>query len=160
MSNVSPNGTFWNPHGWNNEANLLFLDQPYATSFFLVPNFCLHPFLRIAASATGFSFSEFGNTVETSQGAAKDIVAFFNVFFSTFQHLKGAGVHLAGESYAVSFRRVRERGRSNQWQRRAISFQIFASEILDHNTVAQSEGRDEINLKSIVIANGITDIMT
>lgn len=28
MKNESSNGTVWNPHGWNKEANLFFLDQP------------------------------------------------------------------------------------------------------------------------------------
>ncbi|KLO15782.1 peptidase S10 serine carboxypeptidase [Schizopora paradoxa] len=121
VSNSSTNGTLWNPHGWNKEANLLFLDQPVGT---------------------GFSFSDIGNTVETSEDAAKDIVAFFNVFFETFSKFKGAGLHLAGESYAGHF------------------VPIFASEISDQNMEARNEGREEINLKSMIIGNGITDIMT
>ena len=28
MKNESSNGTIWNPYGWNNEANIFFLDQP------------------------------------------------------------------------------------------------------------------------------------
>jgi carboxypeptidase C (cathepsin A) len=28
MNKVSPNGTVWNLHGWNEVANIFFLDQP------------------------------------------------------------------------------------------------------------------------------------
>jgi Serine carboxypeptidase len=37
---------------------------------------------------------------------------------------------------------------------------VFASEIIDRNQVALREGRPTINLKSILIGNGITDIST
>ena len=37
---------------------------------------------------------------------------------------------------------------------------VFASEIIDRNGVAIREGRPTINLKSVVIGNGITDIST
>lgn len=37
---------------------------------------------------------------------------------------------------------------------------VFASEIIDRNQVAIREGRPTINLKSVLIGNGITDIST
>lgn len=37
---------------------------------------------------------------------------------------------------------------------------VFASEIYDQNQVAVAEGRTAINLKSVMIGNGITDIST
>ena len=37
---------------------------------------------------------------------------------------------------------------------------VFASEIVDQNQLAKSEGRPTINLKSVLIGNGITDIST
>ena len=37
---------------------------------------------------------------------------------------------------------------------------VFASEIVDQNTIAKAEGRDALNLKSVLIGNGVTDIST
>ena len=37
---------------------------------------------------------------------------------------------------------------------------VFASEIVDQNTIAASQGQQTINLKSVLIGNGITDIST
>jgi carboxypeptidase C (cathepsin A) len=37
---------------------------------------------------------------------------------------------------------------------------VFASEILDQNQVAKAQNRTTINLKSIMIGNGITDVST
>ena len=37
---------------------------------------------------------------------------------------------------------------------------VFASEIVDQNTIAASQGQPTINLKSVLIGNGVTDIST
>jgi carboxypeptidase C (cathepsin A) len=37
---------------------------------------------------------------------------------------------------------------------------VFAGEIYDKNELAAAEGRPTINLKSVLIGNGITDIST
>lgn len=37
---------------------------------------------------------------------------------------------------------------------------VFASEIVDQNAIAEAEGRATINLTSVLIGNGITDIST
>jgi hypothetical protein len=37
---------------------------------------------------------------------------------------------------------------------------VFAAEIVDQNVVARKEGRPEINLASVIIGNGNTDIST
>ncbi|KAL5513246.1 hypothetical protein ACEPAH_3644 [Sanghuangporus vaninii] len=54
----------------------------------------------------------------------------------------GRRLHLAGESYG---------GRH---------LPVFASEIVDQNAIAKAEGRDTLNLKSVLIGNGATDIST
>ena len=37
---------------------------------------------------------------------------------------------------------------------------VFAGEVVDKNAVAAAEGRPTINLKSVLIGNGITDYTT
>ena len=37
---------------------------------------------------------------------------------------------------------------------------VFASEVIDQNAIAKAEGRDTLNLKSVLIGNGVTDIST
>ncbi|KAI5122141.1 hypothetical protein M0805_000788 [Coniferiporia weirii] len=121
MSNSSSNGTVWNPHGWNNEANIFFLDQPVGV---------------------GFSYADYGQVVETTEEAAKNVHAFISIFFETFSQFKGRRLHLSGESYGGRY------------------LPVFASEIVDQNVLAASEGRPTLNLTSVLIGNGITDIST
>ncbi|KAG5645267.1 hypothetical protein DXG03_006569 [Asterophora parasitica] len=121
MKNATGNGTLWNPHSWNEEANIFFLDQPVGV---------------------GFSYADFGETVETTEEAAKNIHAFLTIFFETFKQFSGRALHLSGESYGGRY------------------LPVFASEIYDQNEVAVREGRQPLNLKSVLIGNGITDIST
>ena len=50
----------------------------------------------------GFSYADYGETVETTEDAAKNVHAFLTIFFETFSQFKGRPLHLAGESYGVS----------------------------------------------------------
>ncbi|KAL1946614.1 hypothetical protein VTO73DRAFT_14718 [Trametes versicolor] len=119
--NKSTNGTVWNPYSWNAEANIFFLDQPVGV---------------------GFSYADFGETVETTEDAAKNIHAFLTIFFETFSDFKGRPLHLSGESYGGRY------------------LPTFASYVYDQSQVAKAEGRDTLNLTSVIIGNGITDIST
>ena len=65
-----------NPHSWNNNASIIFLDQPVNT---------------------GFSYSKFN--VESTQAAAKDIYALLTLFFHEFTDYAKQDFHIAGESY-------------------------------------------------------------
>ncbi|KAF9779565.1 peptidase S10 serine carboxypeptidase [Thelephora terrestris] len=121
MDNVSPNGTTWNPYSWNKETNIFFLDQPVGV---------------------GFSYADYGEVVETTEDAAKNVHAFITIFFETFPQFSGRPFHLAGESYAGRY------------------LPVFAGEVVDKNVVAAAEGRPTINLKSVLIGNGITDYTT
>ncbi|KAJ7701794.1 peptidase S10 serine carboxypeptidase [Mycena rosella] len=121
MKNVSANGTTWNPASWNSEANIFFLDQPVGV---------------------GFSYADYGETVETTEDAAKNVHAFISIFFETFSQFKGRALHLSGESYGGRY------------------LPVFASMIYDQNQLAIAEGRPTLNLQSIIIGNGITDIST
>ncbi|KAL6306731.1 Alpha/Beta hydrolase protein [Sparassis latifolia] len=90
----------------------------------------------------GFSYADFSETVETTEDAAKNVHAFVSIFFETFPQFTGRALHLSGESYGGRY------------------LPAFASYIYDQNQAAKVEGREPLNLKSVVIGNGITDIST
>ncbi|KAJ3218255.1 hypothetical protein HK099_005128, partial [Clydaea vesicula] len=77
---IAPGGksTIFNKYGWNQNANLMFLDQPVGT---------------------GFSFSEHGGP-STSEEAAEDVYLFFQLFFKTYNNFAKNDFHIFGESYA------------------------------------------------------------
>lgn len=66
-----------NPHSWNSNASVIFLDQPVNV---------------------GFSYSE--KTVGSTRVAGRDVYAMLNLFFKKFPKYNGNGFHIAGESYA------------------------------------------------------------
>lgn len=121
LEGISPNGTVWNPYSWNAEANVFFLDQPVGV---------------------GFSYADYGETVETTEDAAKNVHAFISLFFDTFPEFVGRRLHLSGESYAGRY------------------LPAFASYIVDQNELAVAQGRRPVKLTSVIIGNGITDIST
>ncbi|TFK48037.1 serine carboxypeptidase [Heliocybe sulcata] len=91
---------------------------------------------------SGFSYAEHGEGVTRSEEAAKDIAAFLAIFFEHFSSFKGRAFHLAGESYA---------GRM---------IPVFASEIYDQNSRLVQAGLVPINLTSIMLGNGQTDMFS
>ncbi|KAK0542739.1 hypothetical protein OC846_006526, partial [Tilletia horrida] len=70
--------TKYNPHSWNNNANLIFLDQPVEV---------------------GYSYSDSGSSVNNSQDSAKDVYAFLQLFLQKFPELAKKDFHVAAESY-------------------------------------------------------------
>ncbi|EIN08472.1 alpha/beta-hydrolase [Punctularia strigosozonata HHB-11173 SS5] len=112
------NKTQYNPHSWNEVANIFYIDSP---------------------AGAGFSFQEHGVYVSTTEEASEDIAIFMTIFFEHFFKFKGRGFHMAGESYA------------------GHSIPVFASTILDHNAKLVEAGLTPINLKSIMLGNGLTD---
>ncbi|KAF9493039.1 serine carboxypeptidase [Pleurotus eryngii] len=89
---------------------------------------------------TGFSYAEYGETAETTKDAAKDVAAFVVIFFEHFSKFRGRAFHLSGESYAGRY------------------LPVFASEIYDQNARLVQRGITPINLNSIMIGNGATDM--
>lgn len=67
-----------NPYSWNNNATVIFLDQPVNT---------------------GYSYTE-GDTVSDTIAASKDTYAFLKLFFQAFPEYAPLDFHIAGESYA------------------------------------------------------------
>jgi cathepsin A (carboxypeptidase C) len=65
-----------NPHSWNSNATVIFLDQPVNV---------------------GYSYSS--QRVNSTHAAAPDVYAFLELFFSQFERFAGNDFHIAGESY-------------------------------------------------------------
>ncbi|KAL2201084.1 extracellular carboxypeptidase [Corynascus similis CBS 632.67] len=101
-----------NEFSWNNNASVIFLDQPVNV---------------------GYSYS--GSSVSNTIAAGKDVYALLTLFFHQFPEYAKQDFHIAGESYAGHY------------------IPVFASEILSHKN-------RNINLKSILIGNGLTDGLT
>jgi cathepsin A (carboxypeptidase C) len=81
----------------------------------------------------GFSYS--GSSVSDTLAAGKDVYALLTLFFKQFPEYATQDFHIAGESYAGHY------------------IPAFAHEILAHE-------KTNINLKSLMIGNGLTDGLT
>ncbi|KAF2087076.1 carboxypeptidase Y-like protein A [Saccharata proteae CBS 121410] len=81
----------------------------------------------------GFSYS--GGSVSNTVAAGKDVYALLTLFFKQFPQYAKQDFHISGESYAGHY------------------IPVFASEILSHK-------KRNINLKSVLIGNGLTDGLT
>ena len=105
-------GLDYNPYSWNNNASVIFLDQPVNV---------------------GYSYSS--SSVSTTVAASKDVYALMTLFFQQFPQYAKQDFHIAGESYGGHY------------------LPVFAAEIAAHKN-------RNINLKSIMIGNGLTDGLT
>ncbi|KAK4942550.1 hypothetical protein LTR10_017679 [Elasticomyces elasticus] len=81
----------------------------------------------------GYSYSS--SSVSNTVAAGKDVYALLTLFFKQFPEYAEQDFHIAGESYAGHY------------------IPVFASEILAHK-------KSNINLKSLLIGNGLTDGLT
>ncbi|KAG8884914.1 hypothetical protein FRB99_004497, partial [Tulasnella sp. 403] len=90
----------------------------------------------------GFSYADYGLEVSSTEDAAKDVYAFIFLFLEHFASFKGRPLHLSGESYGGRY------------------LPVFASEIVDNNRKAVEAGYEPINLQSVLIGNGFTEIYT
>lgn len=81
----------------------------------------------------GYSYS--GSSVSNTVAAGKDVYALLTLFFHQFPEYAKQDFHIAGESYAGHY------------------IPVFTSEILSHKD-------RNINLKSVLIGNGLTDPYT
>ncbi|KAH9023151.1 Alpha/Beta hydrolase protein [Lactarius pseudohatsudake] len=74
--------TTFNPHSWNERANIIFLDQPVDV---------------------GYSYSSDGSTINTSPTAALDVYAFLELFVTRFHKYARLPFHIAAESYGGTY---------------------------------------------------------
>ncbi|KAK5278911.1 hypothetical protein LTR40_008529, partial [Exophiala xenobiotica] len=81
----------------------------------------------------GYSYS--GSSVSDTVAAGKDVYALLTLFFEQFPEYAHQDFHIAGESYAGHY------------------IPVFAAEIMSHK-------KKNINLKSLLIGNGLTDGLT
>ncbi|KAF7315211.1 Carboxypeptidase [Mycena indigotica] len=114
------NTTTFHPESWTSSASVFFVDQPIGV---------------------GFSYADYGETVGTTEDAAKDIAAFMFIFFEHFTQFKGRALHMAGESYGGRY------------------VPVFAAEVYDQNAQLVKAGYTPINLQSVMIGNGLTDYL-
>lgn len=82
--NIANDGknTTYNHHSWNNNANMLFLDQPVNV---------------------GYSYADDGTTVSTSPVAGEDVYAFLEIFLNRFPEYSKQPFHIAAESYGGTY---------------------------------------------------------
>jgi len=90
----------------------------------------------------GFSYADYGEYVSTTEEAAQDIAAFVAIFFAHFSKFQGRGFHMSGESYGGRY------------------LPVFAAAVYDQNPRLMKAGIPPINLTSVMIGNGMTDIPT
>ncbi|EIW74533.1 serine carboxypeptidase [Coniophora puteana RWD-64-598 SS2] len=118
---TTADGPTYNPYAWNENANVFFIDQPVGV---------------------GFSYADYGESVSTTEEAAKDIAAFVSIFFENFSQFRGRAFHMSGESYGGRY------------------IPAFASEVYDQNARLEAAGITPINLQSVMIGNGMTDYVS
>lgn len=124
--------TKYNPHSWNNNATLIFLDQPVGTGF------------SYASWADPLRKGKAPSRIYTAREAARDASAFLQLWGMHAKDLMGQDVsefHMAGESYA------------GRW------IPLIASQLVEDNKKAISRpdlGYKPLPLSSVLIGNGIT----
>lgn len=87
-----------------------------------------------------FSYGKHGQTTSSTEQAAVDIQAFVSIFFQTFNEFHGREYYMSGESYGGRY------------------LPLFASAILDGNKALIKHGLEPVNLKGVLIGNGLTDL--
>ncbi|TCD62229.1 hypothetical protein EIP91_007208 [Steccherinum ochraceum] len=88
----------------------------------------------------GFSYADYGEYVSSTEEAATDIASFVAIFFEHFSQFKGRAFHMAGESYGGKY------------------VPAFASHVYDQNAKLVQAGMTPINLTSVMIGNGCTEV--
>ncbi|CCA72778.1 related to carboxypeptidase [Serendipita indica DSM 11827] len=127
-----------NPHSWTNHANMIFLDQP---------------------TNVGFSYSSDGSTVNTSPVAAQDVYAFLQLFFAKFDGLAKKEFHVAAESYGGTYApNIGKVIHEQNLQLQALKDKELSALSVENANMVQDFKK--VNLKSLILANGLTEPYT
>ncbi|WFC97655.1 carboxypeptidase C [Malassezia yamatoensis] len=115
----------YNEYSWNTKANLLFLDQPLEV---------------------GYSYSETGETIDTSVKSAEDVYAFLQLFLTRFPTYAHLPLTVAAESYGGHY--APHIGAEIHNKNKQLASQA---------TVSDMAPVVHINLETLMIGNGLTD---
>jgi len=134
----------------------------YSLFFFSSP---VSPLAVDQPIGVGFSHASGGLAVSTTEQAAIDVHAFLAIFFESFPDLKGRPFHLSGESYGGSRQlstMLHVFASSSLSSTGGRYLPLFASEIVHQNErlAKRKSKRTPINLQSVLIGNGLTDIVS
>lgn len=140
LNKNDPPSIEFNPFSWNNNASIIFIDQPVGV---------------------GFSYADYEEHVGQTEEAAKDVAAFMAIFIETFirrkrynaNGLAEEGISLDAKSESVKFHFAGE-----SYGGRYLP--VFAAEVVDMNPRLEKAGIRPIPLKSVMIGNGLTDFST
>lgn len=120
-----------NPYSWNNNATVIFLDQP----------------LNV-----GYSY---GEGVSDTVAAGKDVYAFLALFFKTFPEYADLDFHIAGESYAGHYIPVFAKEILEHSSGKSVEH--LPEDFTAMSTAERVAKAPKINLKTVMIGNGLTD---
>ncbi|KAJ2022941.1 hypothetical protein GGI06_001613 [Coemansia sp. S85] len=127
--NKGGTGTTANPYAWNENAHVIFIDQPLNT---------------------GFSY---GQRVDNSYDAGKDVNIFLRMFYYTFPQYASSQLHIFGESYAGHY--VPAIGKAIHEANQAL-----AKKQHEGTLTKAEESIAILPLASIGIGNGLVDVRT
>ncbi|OJT10991.1 Carboxypeptidase Y [Trametes pubescens] len=131
-----PNATVPFEYSWTEHANVFFIDQPVGV---------------------GFSYAEYGESVDNTIDASKDIAGFIAIFFERFTRFKGRPLHLAGKSYAV---RLFGACTSANQLKMGFPGPLLACICVRDIRPERTAGGARDGLSSVMIGNGATEWMS
>ncbi|BFZ62094.1 hypothetical protein YB2330_003173 [Saitoella coloradoensis] len=119
-----------NEFSWNNNASVIFLDQPVNV---------------------GYSYGD--ESVSNTVAAGQDVYALLTLFFKQFPEYADLPFHIAGESYAGHYIPVFAKEILAHSNRESHDFHVSTTE-------SALASVPKINLESVLIGNGLTDPLT
>jgi cathepsin A (carboxypeptidase C) len=107
----------------------------------------------------GFSYSSDSSTVNTSPVAAQDVYAFLQLFLAKYPHLADKDFHVAAESYGGTY--APNIGKVIHESNNGLK-ELKASHVSTMNVEQINQSKDfrHVNLKSLILANGLTEPYT